>query len=294
MNFVKGQAAVFAAILFGVAVSPLSAGEAQATGATLSASKLAPLLGGKTEVEFVIFTKEGTVIIGGTEPYGSRAMSSEDVSQLSWDTKIAADWVEWKPASGEVASFARGMVPKAVLRKLGDRADRVLPSDWTAGNSGKALKKASRTELAEALKPKTFDLEVEAVSPDGRFAVVFNQESQDDELGELVYLRKDDKGQWRKLGTDQPAVSLSRSFFSPDSSKALVQYQSNGYDGPQPWALVRTAQGDDLLLKRAYRPTGATAETLPYCVAISSDGRLVAGWSDGSVTLRSLSEPSSK
>ncbi len=166
--------------------------------------------------------------------------------------------------------------PKDAARKLG--LSPAVPAAWTPGDA----KKMSAGEAQAALQPKSFQPAVDAVSPDGMFAAVTNYEDKDDELGAMVFLRKGNKG-WRRLGQDRQGVFLSGPRFSPDGSLLACQYQTDGYDGPEPWALVSTKSGVDLLA--AARP--ASKGLLPFALAVKTDA-LAVGWSDGSVTVQRL------
>lgn len=245
----------------------------------LSATKLKAALGDRSEVQFLGFTTKGTVVIGGVAAYGTRASADDQASALSWTDNVKANWVEWTPPTGALVKLQENVTPKAIGKKI--ELSPPVPKSWVAGNSKPALSQITLKSLVAALGPKSFEPKLLAVSPCGNFAAVTNYEDKDDGLGALVFLRTA-KNEWIRVGNALEAVSLSSPSFNPNGRLLLYRYQPNGYDGPEPWALVSTVSGKDRLSN--------AADLLAYAVAIDDD-MLAVAWSDGTVTLQPLDPP---
>jgi len=242
----------------------------------VSGEKLKDVLGARSEVQFLAFTQKGTVVIGGVAPYGTRAASDDNASRVSWADKVKTNWVEWTPATGLLEKLSEDDTPKAIEGLV--ELVPPVPKSWVTGDS-KLAKAAMALKLrAVPLGPKSFKPEILAVSPSGNFVALTNYEDKDDEMGSLVFVQAA-RNEWIRVGKDQEATFLSSPAFSPDGRLLLYRYQTNGYDGPEPWALISTSSGTDQLKKGS--------ELLAFAVAMDGD-MLAVAWSDGSVTLQPL------
>lgn len=269
---IRFASAVLVGVAFGASALCSFAGNAP----EVSGKKLRGVLGARSEIQFLAFTRKGTVVIGGVAPYGTRAASDDDASKLSWADKVKTNWVEWTPATGLLEKLSEDDTPKAI-KGLVELVPPV-PESWVAGDSKRAKASVALKSLAPTLGPKSFKPEVLAVSPRGDFVALTNYEDKDDGMGSLVHLRAT-KNEWIRVGKDQESISLSSPVFSPDGRLLLYRYQTNGYDGPEPWALISTHSGTDQLKK--------SSDLLAFAVALDGDILAVA-WSDGSVTLQPL------
>lgn len=242
----------------------------------LSSKQLRAVLGERPEVQFLSFTPQATLVIGGVTPYGERAGSGHDASRISWKDGIDANWVEWNPETGTLTPLRERVTPKFFRKEFELRAP--TPETWESGDSPRALSRVTLKALAASLGPKAFDPRILAVSPGADFVAVLRYEDKDDGLGAIVFLRAAGNG-WARVGKAWEGVSLADPRFSADGRLLLFRYQTNGYDGPEPWALVSTDTAKDRLDKGPDR--------LAYAVAIDGD-RVAVGWSDGEVTVQPL------
>lgn len=245
----------------------------------LSSEKLKAALGERSEVQFLSFTPKGTLVIGGVAPYGTRAGSDDKASAVSWTDNVKANWVEWTPPTGALEKLQENITPKTIKNKV-DLLPPV-PKSWVSGGSKRAISQVTLKPLAAALGPRSIQPKILAVSPDGNFAAVTNYEDKDDGLGALVFLRATNN-EWVRVGKVLEGIFLSSPSFNEDGRLFLYRYQPNGYDGPEPWALVSTISGTDRLSK--------SADLLAYAVAMDGD-MLAVAWSNGKVTLQPLDPP---
>jgi hypothetical protein len=245
----------------------------------VAARQLAPFLLARAEVQFLRFTTDGRLIIGGVSAYEDRAGADDSASRLTWKSRVPANWVEWNPADRSLRKMALDLTPRNLERANKDRLAPVFPGDWVPGERG--VGKVSRPALAAALRSGSAEVTVRAVSPTSDFVAATLYESAADGLGALVFVRKEASG-WRKVNSELGDAIPNETWFSPDGQWMACRYQPNGYDGPEPWVMVSTRTG-----KTVMPGAGMPGDRRIYALTVRGGGAAL-GWSDGAVSRQRL------